>query len=107
VLSLVTSHLGFIHDHLTTSAAQPGFEAFLRAQLRPSFDSLGVDAAPTDTDDRRTLRAVVVSALATAGADPDVVAASRAAVARAPGRSSKRPGVSSSRRSGSPSAKGA
>ena len=83
VLSLVTSRLGFVHDYLTTSATRPGFEAFVRAQFRPSFDSLGVDAAAGDDDDRRALRATVISALGTTGADPDVIARSRAAVDRA------------------------
>ena len=50
-LSLVTSRLGFVHDYLTTPAIQPGFEAFVRAQFRSSFDSLGVDAAANDSDE--------------------------------------------------------
>ncbi len=83
VLSLITSRLRFVHDYLTTAATQPEFEAFVRSQLRPSFDSLGVDAAAGDSDDRRALRSTVVSALGTTGADPDVIARSRAAVDRA------------------------
>jgi aminopeptidase N len=80
VLSLVTSRLAFIHDYLTTDATRPRFEALVRAQLRPSFDSLGVDAPAADDDDRRALRATVVSALGRIGADPDVIARGRTAV---------------------------
>ena len=83
VLRLVTSHFGFIHQYLTTGATRPDFQDFVRAQLRPSFDSLGVDAAASDSDDRRALRAVVVTTLGTTGEDADVVSRSRTAVDRA------------------------
>jgi aminopeptidase N len=83
VLRLVTSRFGFIHQYLTTDTTRPTFQEFVRAQLRPSFDILGVEAAGSDNDDRRALRAVVVTALGTTGEDPDVVAQSRTAVDRA------------------------
>jgi aminopeptidase N len=85
VLSLVTSRLRFVHAYLTTGATQPGFEAFVRTLLRPSMDSLGLDTAPNDDDDRRALRAAIISSLGTTGADSDVIARARAAVDRALG----------------------
>jgi aminopeptidase N len=83
VLTRVASHFGFVHQYLTTGSTRPKFQEFVRAQLRPSFDSLGVEGDGNDTDDRRALRAIVVAALGTTGEDPDVVARSRAAVDRA------------------------
>jgi puromycin-sensitive aminopeptidase len=83
VLTRVTSHFGFVHQYLTSDPARPKFQEFVRAQLRPSFDSLGIEAAGNESDDRRALRAIVVAALGTTGEDPDVVARSRAAVDRA------------------------
>jgi puromycin-sensitive aminopeptidase len=83
VLSLVTSRLGFIHRYLTTAASGPHFEAFVRTELRPSLDSLGVEGGPDDSDDRRTLRATLVSALGITGADQDVASRARTAVDRA------------------------
>jgi aminopeptidase N len=83
VLSLLTSRLRFVHDYLTTDTSRAGFERFVRAQLRASFDRLGIEAAPADTDDQRTLRAAVISSLGTTGADQDLVARSRMAVDRA------------------------
>jgi aminopeptidase N len=83
VLSTLTSRLAFIHSYLTTNATRPAFEAFVRRQLRPSFDSLGIEPAPGEADDRRELRATVISSLGETGADRDVAGRARAAVDRA------------------------
>jgi aminopeptidase N len=80
---MVTGRLDFMHDYLTTDATRGRFEAFTRSLLRPSFDELGFQPAPGDSDERRTLRAVVVGALGGPGEDADVVAKSRAALDRA------------------------
>ncbi len=87
VLSRVTSQLEFIGQvprrriwHGRTC------KSFIRSLFRrSSFDALGLEATEGDTDDRRALRGVLISALGTTGADADVVAASRAAVDRAIG----------------------
>ncbi len=83
VLARVTARLRFIDDYLTTAATRPKLQAFVGSLFRPTFEALGLDARPDDTDDRRALRAVVVSALGTTAADPTVIAQSRAAVRRA------------------------
>jgi aminopeptidase N len=85
VLTLVTSRLEFIDQYLTTEESRPKLQAFVRSLFRRSLDALGIEKSDGDSDDRRALRGVLISALGTTGADADVVAASRAAVARAIG----------------------
>jgi aminopeptidase N len=84
VLQDVRARFNFVHQYLTTDATRPAFEAFVRTLLRPLFDEVGFSAGSgSDTDERRTLRAVVIGALGALGRDPDVIAGSRAAVDRA------------------------
>ena len=83
VLSLVTQRLSFIDEYLTPAAVQPKLRAWVRSLLWPSFDALGIVQRPSDGDDRRALRAVVITALGTTGGDSDVIAQARAAVDRA------------------------
>ena len=83
VLAEVTNRLAFIHEYLTADAVQPRFETFIRELLRPLFDELGFTAAPSETDDRRELRAAVVETLGTTAEDPDVIAKARGALDRA------------------------
>ncbi|MBI3401496.1 MAG: ERAP1-like C-terminal domain-containing protein [Acidobacteria bacterium] len=83
VLQEATSRLGFIHTYLTTDATRGSFERFARGLLRPLFSDLGLTAASSDSDERRTLRSTVVAALGSFGDDPDVVAQARTALDRA------------------------
>jgi aminopeptidase N len=83
VLSLIASHLTFIRDYLAGAAAPGQFEAYVRELLRPSFDSLGIEPAPGEGLDRRSLRATVVAALGTTAGDANVIDAARKAVDRA------------------------
>ena len=83
VLEEVARRLGFVHDYLTSDATRTRFETFTRALLRPLFDEIGFTSAPSDTDDRRSLRATVIASLGIVGRDPDVVAKARAALDRA------------------------
>ena len=85
MLGLVTGGFRFIHEYLTTGATRARFEAFTRALLRPSYDEVGFASASGDTDDRRALRAALLGTLGTTGGDPEIVAASRAALDRALG----------------------
>ena len=85
VLGDVTARLGFIHEYLTTDVTRGQFETFVRTMLRPLFGQLGFSLStlpPDDNDDRRSLRAVVISALGTIANDGDVVRQSRAALDR-------------------------
>ncbi len=83
VLGTVAGRLDFVHQYLTDEATRPRFEAFVRTLLRPSFDALGFAPGNQDSDDRRSLRAVVILALGDLGRDSDVIAQSRAALERA------------------------
>jgi aminopeptidase N len=85
VMEEVARRLAAIHDDLTTAETAPRLEAFVRSLLRPSFDEVGFTAAAADTDERRSLRAVLIGALGTDGEDPDVIAKARAALDRSLG----------------------
>jgi puromycin-sensitive aminopeptidase len=79
----VTNRLAAIDDDLTTPETQPRFRAFVRALLRPLLDDIGFTAAAGESDERRSLRAVLIGALGTYGDDADVIARARAALDRA------------------------
>jgi aminopeptidase N len=83
VLADVTNRLEFIDDYLTTDATRKRFDTFMRSLLRPLFDEIGFEAAASDNDDRRVLRAIVVEALGTIAEDAEVIAKARAALDRA------------------------
>ena len=81
-LGVVTDRLGFIHDYLATGAMRSRFETFARSLLRPLFDELKFTASPSDPDDRRQLRAVVIHSLGSLANDADVVRSARQALDR-------------------------
>jgi aminopeptidase N len=85
VMEEVARRLAAIHDDLTTLETAPRLQAFVRSLLRPLFDEVGFTAAASDTDERRSLRAVLIGALGTDGEDPDVIAKARGALDRALG----------------------
>ena len=85
VLEEVTRRLAAIHEDLTTETTRPQLESFTRALLRPLFDEIGFAGGSGDTDERRSLRAVLIGTLGTFGRDADVVTKSRAALDRALG----------------------
>jgi hypothetical protein len=80
VLAEVVDRLGFIHEYLTADASRRRFEEFIRTMLRPLARQVGFASSPSDTDERRALRAVVIGTLGTIGGDQDVVRDSRAAL---------------------------
>jgi len=82
VMAEVAHRLGAIDEDLTTREMQPRFEAFTRSLLRPLLDEIGFAAAAGDSDERRSLRAVLIGALGTFGGDSDVIAQARAALER-------------------------
>jgi aminopeptidase N len=83
VLADVTNRLTFVREYLTSGESRPQFETFARRLLRPLFDEVGFAPAPSDTDDRRALRATVVDALGTTANDSDVIGRARSALDRA------------------------
>jgi aminopeptidase N len=82
-LGVVTGRLGMMHEYLTTPTTVPKFEAFVRQLLQPILQQVGFSAAPSDTDDRRELRAVVVNTLGQIGSDTKVIADARTALDKA------------------------
>jgi aminopeptidase N len=82
IVSDIADRLGYIQDYLTKPEHGATFQTFVRTLLRPTLDEVGFTAPSGDGDDRRALRATVISALGITGNDPDVVAKARAAVDR-------------------------
>jgi aminopeptidase N len=83
VLDEVARGLGFVRQYLTSGETRPRFEAFVRSLVRPLYDELGFNAAASDGDDRRALRATAIGMLGQIANDPDVIARATAAAMRA------------------------
>jgi aminopeptidase N/puromycin-sensitive aminopeptidase len=83
VLGAVTEKLAFIDQYLTTPSNRQTFRAFVRSLLEPAFQDVGFDSSPSDTEDRRSLRNVLLGALGGIARDPDVIAKARRAVENA------------------------
>jgi aminopeptidase N len=83
VLEEVARRLSAIHEDLATETTRPQLESFTRSLLHPLFEDVGFAGSAGDTDERRSLRAVLIGTLGTFGHDADVVAKSRAALDRA------------------------
>ena len=82
VLDEVARRLGAIDEDLTTETTRPQLQTFTRSLLRPLLDEIGFAGSAGDSDERRSLRAVLIGALGTFGRDADVIAKSRAALDR-------------------------
>jgi aminopeptidase N len=82
VLSNVTERLGFIEEYLTDTASRPRFQRFVRSLFDPLFQEIGFTSTPVDSDERRSLRATLISTLGITGADDQVAATARAALDR-------------------------
>jgi aminopeptidase N len=80
VLGSAADRLGFIDEYLTSAANRPAFRQFVRALLAPTYQTVGFDRKPDDSEERRSLRAVVVAILGGIAEDQDVVRRSRTAV---------------------------
>src|SRR5262249_38198694 len=80
VLSTVNHGLAFTHEYLTSDTTRTQFEGYVRALFRPLFDELGFLPGTGDSDEQGELRAAVIGALGSTGADLEVVSRSRAAL---------------------------
>jgi aminopeptidase N len=80
VLSNVTARLAFIKDYLTDAGSQPRFQQFVRTLFNPLFQEIGFTSTPVDSDERRALRATLISTLGSIGADDQVARTARAAL---------------------------
>jgi aminopeptidase N len=79
VETLVTS-LKQVGDNLTTPASRPAYRAWLMGLLSPGLAQVGWAPAASEPDDRRALRAWLVSGLGEAAGDPAVIDKSRSLV---------------------------
>jgi aminopeptidase N len=82
VLSNVTGRLDFIETYLTNDDSRRRFEGFVRTLFQPLFQEIGFTSTPVDSDERRALRATLISTLGTTGADDQVAAMARTALDR-------------------------
>ena len=57
ILDTLTQRFHTIDQYLTTADSRPRFAAFTQSLLRPLYDELGVRANPSDSDERKALRA--------------------------------------------------
>jgi aminopeptidase N len=85
VLASVVERLGFVREYLTTAAARPRLEAFVRDLVRALYDEVGFEVRTTDDEERKALRATVLSALGEIGGDDRLVARAREVLDRALG----------------------
>ncbi len=69
----VTGVLGSL-DRLVDETARPDLQAWGRALVGPALRRLGLDPVPGEADRTAALRATLVTALGTTGADPETVA---------------------------------
>jgi aminopeptidase N/puromycin-sensitive aminopeptidase len=83
VLGVATDKLGFIDEYLTTPSNRASFRSFVRSLLQPAYQQTGFDRQTDDSEDRRSLRDVIVGVLGGIAEDADVVASARSAVAEA------------------------
>ncbi len=71
VWALVVGAIGML-DRIVTDRHRPRLQQFVRDLLRPRFETIGWDARPGEAETAGTLRATLVEALGTLGADPEV-----------------------------------
>ena len=80
VLGVVTQRLGEIDEDIASDRARPQFRAFVRTLFEPALQAIGFERGAGDSEDRRSLRNVLVGALGQIAEDQDVVAKARRAV---------------------------
>jgi aminopeptidase N len=80
VLGVVTQRLGEIDEDIVSERARPQFRAFVQTLFQPALQAIGFERAAADSEDRRSLRNVLVGALGLIAEDPDVVAKARQTV---------------------------
>ena len=83
VLASVASRLQFIDSYLATEANRPKFRSFVRSLLMPAYESIGFDTAPGDSEDRRSLRNVLIGTLGGLAEEPAIIAKAKQAVTAA------------------------
>jgi aminopeptidase N len=69
----VLAQFNEIGDRLLAEADRPAFAVWLRSWLKPEAEKLGWQAAPDESGEKRSLRAVVLGVLGQAGRDPETL----------------------------------
>jgi aminopeptidase N len=77
VMEDIADGLSFLRDHVVGEASSAPFDAWVKKTLGPTAAALGWKAAAEEPEDRRRLRAAVVSILGRAGRDRDAQATAR------------------------------
>jgi len=83
VLSNVTERLDFIDEYLTTAESRPRLQRYIRSLFTPLYQEIGFTSANVDSDERRALRATLISTLGVTAGDEQVARSARAALDRA------------------------
>jgi puromycin-sensitive aminopeptidase len=73
VWSVIIGGLAQIEHHALSNDARPGFQAFVRNLITPTFKELGWSPQDSDTDLQRKLRGDLIAALGNLGDDQDVI----------------------------------
>ena len=77
VMATLTDTLGWIGDKLTTDASRPKYREWIQHLLAPAMIQLGWTPSPSESADRKALRAEVIATLGDTGRDPEVIAKAR------------------------------
>ena len=77
VLEMLLGTLARIDDVLTTEATRQPYRSWVRALLRPSMQDIGWTSKEGDTEEVRSLRASLFSALGDTARDPEAIDAAR------------------------------
>ena len=77
VMQTLASILAAVGEDATTEATRAGYRRWVAALLGPALAEVGTAARPNDTDDIRSLRATLVSAMGATARDPATLAAAR------------------------------
>jgi aminopeptidase N len=77
VLDTLAGILRSIGDEYTTAGTRESYRAWVRKLIAPALRESGVSGSPSDDDERKALRAVVVGIAGGIGRDPQVLATAR------------------------------
>lgn len=80
VLSVLADRIGYIGDNLVPLTSRGRYQYWVAGFLGPAVQSLGWTARPGDSDEQKTVRAIVFDRLGRTAEDPEVLAHSRTAV---------------------------
>ena len=77
VMNYVSNQLEFVDDYLVTDADRAPYQAWVRSRYGPVAEKLGWVSVPGESDERRSLRASLLTILGEVGRDPKAIQLSR------------------------------